>query len=651
MSDDFDKKNENKRPSIFKEDDNNLEKSKLGSSTKVRRVSKINSLKYNFGPEIIEYVKENTKNDVNLNNVDEDKEDEHSKIQKVVSRFSTNKLVYNKDYVKDHSPVKKENSINTSNYHENLKFSIKEMGKILLKDNFIILLSSISIFIIHLFNLILLNYTDKNIFYTTCYQIGIIYVNVFGGNFLKGSIDSLGNSVNFAIINNEFDKINEFYHETRIYSILFYFLIILPFGFTSNFLLKCFPFMDLETIEASSIFIKIFIFAFLMNKFSEINSIFLSTLDFKLLSLGINLTTLIIHLITSVIGLYFFNLGVLGIAISSLVSSFFKLLISQILVWLLNPCHEKSTLEFQPDILNNPNFYYCFKNSYVLGFTSLIKYFFYEIFGFLCLFLTKEAFIASVLMLNIISFLFEVIVSVTSNFEKILNNYILKSLKNVSDPELSLFIHDNDKIKKILEKIDENMNHLELTKKIISEEKYEKVYDKFEDYFQDINYKNSEALLKGILYFCILLCLLCSVILFCIKFFIISIFTTDANVSNILDRLISFYCIILFLDWMTQVYSSLIDSYTSIHYLTIIRGLFGVFIFIPFGAILSSFASLGIYGYWISFYTYITFFFVVYMIFFNKLDLKHKSEDLRRKIVLRKKTKIDEIENYYKLEV
>lgn len=605
--------------------------------------------------ELIEIIEEKDYNSPKKDKDDDNnKEVDHDeKLKEIVSSFTTKQIpiISPKKQRMSSTNVNKMSFSSIPKINENLKFSIREIGKMLLKDNAIILLSSISIFIIHLFNLILLNYTDKNIFYTTCYQIGVIYVNVFGGNFLKGSLDSYSNSVNFASINFEYDKINEFYHETRIYSVLFYILIILPFGFNSNFVLKLFPFMDLETIESSSIFIKIFIFSFIMNKFSDINAIFLSTLDIKLLSLGINLTTLIMHLIAAIIGVYFFNLGVMGIAISCFISSFLKLLISQILVWLLNPCHEKTTIEFQPDILNNPNFYYCFKNSYVLGITSLIKYFFYEIFGFLCLFLTKEAFIASVLMLNLISFLFEVIVSITSNFERVLNNYILKSLKNMSDHEISCFINDHDKVKKILEKIDEHCNHLELTKKIINEEKYESVYEKFEDYFQEINYNHSEALLKGIMYFCVLLCILASVLLFCIKFFIISIFTNDTNVSSILDRLISFYCIILFLDWMTQVYSSLIDSYTSIHYLTIIRGLFGIFIFIPLGVILSNYSSLGIFGYWISFYSFITFFFIVYMIYFNKLDLKYKSEELRRKITLRKKSKIDEIENYYKLEI
>lgn len=526
------------------------------------------------------------------------------------------------------------------------EFSIQNISRLIFQENTIIVISSISVYLLHILNLILLNHTDADLIFTTIYQIGFIYLNVCGFNFLRGSLDTFRGTASYALIKNDREKVVEFYHEARTYCFLFVLIVIFPLSFVSNYSLRLLPSLDLETIETTAKFIKVYMLANVLELYFDINSILLNFQNYKFYVLGTNLTCFIIHLICSILSLFYYRFGVIGIAVSGCISSGMKFIITQILCYLFNPCPEKNILMIETDVLNSTNFFYYFKNAFILGFVSAIKYIYFEVFGFMCLFIDNESFIASVLMLNIISFLFHVIFSVTVNFENILSNYILKSITNIDEAEFELFLVDNPHYIKKFKK--DKCRPFAILKMLLSKTKYESTVAELEFKYQETNDKRVKLMINGLLYFCFLMCLSTSLVVFIFRGYICRLFVADEWIENKLEELLMYYCVFVFFDWMNQVYTSLISNFGSILVLTITKGLFGLFVFLPLGVMLTNTFKIGINGLWYGLYAYCLMFFFVSYFIFSKIDLKSECEIIRKKFSIKKRI-VDEIENFYKL--
>ena len=553
------------------------------------------------------------------------------------------------DFDDNHNLIVSNNKISIDKYNikkEKEKFSIKSVSKILLQENSLIVLSSVTVSILHLFNLILLNHTDSDLIFTTVYQVGIIYLNLLGFNFLRGSLDTFRSSGSITVRTNNKEKLIEFYHEIRIFAILFFLITIFPLSFVSNYVLSIFG-LDENTLILASSFTKIYAICSLFEVFSEINNIFLGFQNQKYIVFAINLTTMFIHIISCIMALFYFRFGVVGIGVACCISSLFKLICTQTSVYFFNPIPEKNVINIETDVLNSSNFFYFFKNAIALGFTYTMKYLYFELFGIINLFINKEAFIASILMMNLISFLFYVVRSVTDNFEKFFSNHSIKSIYNIDSEELDEFLNEKIEFSKYFNK--KGKNSFETLCLMRNEAKYEKHITTLEKHFQEINLVRIYALINYLVIFCMILCAVTSLVLFLFKKWIINVFVEEGWVQAKFEQLINYYCVIIFFDWIGQVYNSINSAFGSVVVLTIIRSLFGIIIFLPLGAMMSYTLGIGIKGFWYSFYLYIIMFAVVNTVHFNKLDLKYQCDQIRKRFNTNLEKRIDEIEIYYKL--
>lgn len=526
------------------------------------------------------------------------------------------------------------------------KISFFETAKLLLHENTLLVFSSAANYLVHIINLIILNaYTSSNLLYTSTYQIGLIYLNVFGFNFLNGTLDSFRSIASFAVIKNDYDRFIRFYQEARIFALLIFLIVVFPLGFTSNYFLMIFNLND-ELIGLIGTFVKATMLANVFLLFSDINSIFLSFIEHKSYILATNLTCLAIHVIFSILFVFYFDYGAMGIASSMCLSSFVKFIITQFFCYYFNPSSDKNIIFLDFSVLNNSFIFFYIKNATILGFVSAIKFLPFDLVTFMGFFFGFKNFLANIIIWNVITFYFHLIESITCNFELIFTPYIMKTIKTISEKELQEFMSHNTQLKKFFDS--KKTLYSNTIKYMLSKSTFNAHILKIESLYQDYNLTKIKALIKAVVAFSFIFCIINCAILFILRYAITDLFTNDEYIINKVVHLIDLYCIVMIFDWGGIIFSSLFSCFDSLFNYTVVRGLFGVAIFLPLGIVLSFCLDVGIFGYWYSFYSYFAMFAVISIFYFKGLDLKANCQKIRETFYIAQKNK-EELENIYKV--
>lgn len=538
-------------------------------------------------------------------------------------------------------------------YSDSMGQSMADIAKHAVKENLIILFTAISNNLIHLINLIILNFSeDALLMHVSAYQIGIIYLSIIGFHFIKGSLDTFRMTSVRAFINNRNDKIIDFYNESKIFSLLFLLIIIFPLGFIPNYILP-FLYFEADFISLTTSIIKLLMVAYFLDVLSEINCIFLNFFSFQFKILALNLTVLVLHCILSTLLVFYFNKGVIGIGISLICSSLAKLIITQALCLTVQRDEDPSLLLIHTEVLERTSFYYYTHQAFVSGVVCVFKYAPFDVITLFCFYINQESFLATIITFNIISFFFQLIKTVTVNFENMPTQFIYSTLEKLTkNPnELENFLIDYPELNSVFKSKSETHDKTSIEKvlrlqKIISSSKYTKTKEKLDGLYIDYNLSKINALIKAMLYFGFTIAACTAIILAIFNTYIVALLTNSEWITGKVEELLYYYSVIIFADWGFQIYLTLIHVFSSTLMFSMIRGLFAIFVFLPLGFLFSSVLGWGVNGFWFSIYIYFVMFFVSVYIIFDGLDLKKRVKYLRKKMELKEKS--DEIENYYK---
>lgn len=569
-------------------------------------------------------------------------------------------------------------------------------------NNLITLFSSIFFNLTHLINLIILNNIDNSLelLPISAYQIAYIYLFIFGFRFLKGPIDNLNKISNEAFNNKDYSRVSNFYHESKIYCILFFLIIIFPFCFISNYILPFFNLQE-ELLNNSSNLIKILMLAYIIEVFSKLNMVLISIQHFNIVLFIINVVFFFLHIIISLLLIFICNLGLYGIAFSMVIIAFLRLILTHIILVFYNNHNillDNETFYFidiKTELLEKTSFYYFSKSAFIKG---LIAYFIYspiDLIMALCFFISQETFLASVIVLNIISFLFMIINDITHYYQILIIKLNFKVINDLLNKENSseliefikfsnidnlftfsknkdIHIEENVEIDKenkevvtcndIDNNIDDEKNEddssslivdedeklskiKEFLSKIIKNSKYFPFKNKIEDQYIDFNLEKVIILGKSLFIFSFLLALLFSIFFFLFGDINGDLFSYNSDVKLLIVCLLKYYSIMIFFDWGNHIFISIIDVYYSLKYYFLIKGLLCMFLFLPLGLLLSN-LKFGVYGYWISLYLYFILFFFISLKLILNFDFKGNIKKNRKRNELKSKL-FEETEYYY----
>ena len=526
------------------------------------------------------------------------------------------------------------------------RFALFETSKLLIQENTLLGISSAAVYLTHIFNIILLNnYSGNDLLYTSSYQIGCIFLSVLGFNFLNGTLDSFRGISSYSIIKKDYERFLRFYQEARIFSILIFVLIIFPLSFTSGYFLKIFN-LNEDLIRVTGLFIKLTMPAYFLLIISDINTIFISYVQHNSYILVINTTTLVIHIIFSLLFVYKFEFGSIGISISMIFSSFCKFILTQFFCFYFNPTN-KSVIKLDVAVLTSNFIFFYIKNASILGFITYIKNLPFDLFLFSGFFFGYKTFLTNIIILNIIYFNYNLIIkSITCNYETILNPHIMKTIKNIEEFDLKEFLSTQPKLKKYFD--NKKKDYVTQIKSICLNTQLTRHIAAIDNLFQIFNKNKIDNLINSMINFSYVLMVLNCILLYFTKGFLIQMFTQDEKISCQCNTLLSIYCVVLIFDWIEVIYSSLLACFSSWFNYIIVRGLFGVFVFFPMGMVSSDVYNNGVYGYFYSFYVYFFVFAIVAFFYYKSIDLNKASHKMRE-IYMLTQIKNENFENLYKV--
>lgn len=530
-------------------------------------------------------------------------------------------------------------------------FSVYSIASQLLNQRTITNLTSYHAFIFHLINLIILsNDSTNSILYTSTYQLGCVYLMIFGFNFLNGTLDSLKSVSNKDVLKNNTNKFITFYHNTRIFSLLAFLIIVFPFCLTSNYFFQLFQ-VDVNIIDLTDKFVRLCMIAYILLLFANINSLFLQYLEKTVYILATNITCICIHTVTSILFVYFFEYGSEGIAFSMIISSLFKLVITQFFCWYLNTS-DKDVLYFDTSVIDSDNFFYHCKNSSIMGFLAYIKYLPFELVLFLGYFFGYIDFYENIIIWNIIHFYYALNMSILSNITFIFRPIILNTISKSSELEIKEFLENgqNKSLKGYFDKkvMNKNFSYKQIFEKMNNNKKLTTQVNKINSLFHEYNQKKIQKILDQLNRFFFGFCMICTILLFFLRYNIIYWFTKNKEAESKIITLINLYAVVLWFDTAELYYMSLIGCFSNVFNFIIVRGLFGVFLFLPLGIVLCSTFSFGIHGFWFSFYLYFITFSAFSYVYFKSFNLNEKCKMIRHIYSMNINTK-DDYENIYRI--
>lgn len=444
------------------------------------------------------------------------------------------------------------------------------------KSSGVYVLTSLSFFLIQTINYIFLGHNgespEQSVLFINASAVGNVYSNIFGFIFCIGAMQAFELLGSQAYEKKDLDLFYDIFHEAKIFTILIFLIFMLPVCFCSKAVLYVLGF-DGELFTLTSTYIRIVLVSVLLNMLHLIHGKFLQVMGHEVLVMGIYLITLVIHLISCMFLIYSFGLGVYGAAISTAISSAFALITTAFFVYWFNPFkgENKMILNFDTDTLTSSRFYIYAKLGVNSGLLHFLHEITFELIILISYYLGDFALTTNVIFLNYIRLLFHLLLGFSYPIQEGISYYLGKK--------------------------------------------------KFPQFYHFIK---SIAIIAGTLAFGI------SLVNFIFRNYISYIFINDPIIADNFSFIIKIYSVIIFFDWGNSMLAFIVRGLNIENTMSLISSLFLLFIFLPFGTILSFTLHLGLFGFWYSLFAYFLIFCFIQLYYYFYLNIDKNNKLVRQ---------------------
>ena len=503
------------------------------------------------------------KEDINIKSVRESlRQSTHSR--KKTSAFIQNENL-NSPKPKILHKLKEDQETHSNNLYNKMFLKI-------IKFSWCYFLTFLSFYLVRTINLIFLGHVDiaNNIFNINVIQIGHIYTNIFGAIFCIGTMQAFEFFGSKFYISKEYSLFMDVYSMAKICCVLIFLIIILPFSFCSQFFLMLFG-VDENMAVHSSRYIKLHLITYAFTILQLLNTKFLQIIGHHSISMGINLISLTIHIISCFFFIYSLNLGYIGATISSGISSFVTYILTSFFVYQLRPIKtgENDIIFLNSDLLNTTKFFIYCRFGIINSLYNTVHDSSFELIVMLSYYIDNINFTSSGITLNYIALLYHFIIG----FSVIIFNRVYKYLTQ---------------------------------KKI----------------------QKTKTFMKNIIILTLGIASVASVVNFSLSHYIGYMYLNNPAVIENFAFLIKIYSVVIFFDWGNSIFNNFLKGFNRHADMKIISNLALMFIFIPIGILLAFTFKLGLFGLWYALYAYIITFCFVYGFSIYYIDLEKEQDQI-----------------------
>jgi Na+-driven multidrug efflux pump len=448
------------------------------------------------------------------------------------------------------------------------KFDFKLLMKMFIKISQmsgVYVISSISFFLIRTINVIFLghfSYNESNITNINLTQMGNFYLNCFGYIFCIGTMNAFESLGVQAFSKKDFNLIYDIFQSAKIFTFLFFVLLLLPFCFCSKYILILFNF-EPEFLILCSNYIRILLISTTLNLLHLINGKLLQLLGYETLVMGIYVITVIVHILSCLFLIATFGLGVYGAAISSVISSLFSFLSTSYFVYIYAPFQNKSTMNIDTDVLSTSKFFIYAKigaSSGILKFLNEVRF---EIIIILTYYLNDpNSLAANSILYNYITLLYYIVVGFSYPVNICIKYYL-------------------------------------------------------------VSRKLSKALVfvKTTIFIVLLIAFMVSIVNYFFSSWIAFIYVNDLDVAEKFRKVIFIFCFMIFVNWLNIIVDFVLAGMNHDKVVNVLSSLFYLIIFVPFGIFLSFVLGYGYIGFWYAAFLHMVIFLVIEISYILYLDV------------------------------
>jgi Na+-driven multidrug efflux pump len=452
----------------------------------------------------------------------------------------------------------------------------------IISDSTTSIIATLASFLIFTSTLMFLGHSDDTLVNINAAQIGFVCMYILGRTFLISSLnafDSLG-SVSFA--NNDLDMFHEMYNNAKLFMLLVFLIIFLPLSFTSHYILYAAG-LDAQISNLASIFIRICLISNFLDLLLTLNTKVLQVMGKYTLVMCINIVALIIHIISCLIFIYTFQLGIVGAGICLGISSLFAFMISTYFVLTMGPFKDKDIFLIDTTLLNSSSkFFYYSRSAIGSGLFFLMKEFIFYSVVFASYYLGPISLATNSILENYITLFYYVLLGITTPITQKVNYYLVN-----------------------------------------------------QRYLTYINFTKVSGILAAIIAAGI------SILNYFLKYSICKLYVHNPEVGENFAYVINIYCVVIFFDWASNILNSILKGLNLHVMINIMFSLLLIFVFLPIGILLSFTFNFGYVGLWYSIFASMIIFTIIQYGYLSSLELEVES----RKIInsLKKNTYHEEI--------
>jgi len=211
-----------------------------------------------------------------------------------------------------------------------------------------LLLNTISLFF--------LGHSDSSMLQANCSQIGLTMLNIVGVDLAIGSMSAFDLMGGKAFLKDK-SALIKIYHEARIFCLLIFLLLILPFGYSGDYIMY-FLGMNEEISETTGNYMKISLIFVIFSILYQLNVrlMYLNMMSSEVLFTNIFL--LGFHTVLCMIFITTYSMGACGAAIALSISNVFAFLITSYILSSDSTISEESFIMVDTNSLSSSKFYY-----------------------------------------------------------------------------------------------------------------------------------------------------------------------------------------------------------------------------------------------------------------------------------------------------
>jgi Na+-driven multidrug efflux pump len=448
------------------------------------------------------------------------------------------------------------------------KFDFKLLMKMFTKISQmsgVFILASISFFLIRTINVIFLghfSYNESNITNINVTQIGNFYLNCFGYIFCIGTMHAFESLGARAFSRKDFNLLYDIFQSAKIFTFLFFVLLVLPFCFCSKYILILLKF-EPEFLLICSNYIRILLISTTLNLLHLINGKLLQLLGYETLVMGIYLITLVVHVLSCLFLIATFGLGVYGAAISSVISSFFAFVSTSYFIYIYAPFQNKSILNIDTDVLSTSKFYIYAKFGASSGLLTFLNEVRFEIIIILTYYLNDaNSLAANSILYNYISLLYHLVVGFSYPVNVCIKYYLVSKKPN-----------------------------------------------------------KALVFVQTTIFIVILIASIVSLVNYFFNSWIAFIYVNDTEVAEKFRKVIMIFCFMIFVNWINIIFNFVLIGMNHDKVVNILSSLFYLIIFVPFGIFLAFVLGYGYIGFWYATFIHMLIFLVIEVSYILYLDV------------------------------